>query len=493
MLRSPQLIAIGLLAAGALPPLGLAVLPGGLALLAAPHTGMVLVAALIFAPAVVGAAATLQGFDLALARLRAEADTAFNQAIGRVLLGGLVFGWVFGLLAVLPAEAAITPCVLIASLDLGAAWLFLLYLMFDPARATLHRHVAFISDLLLLSLLLGAGGGRTAPLAPIYLYVAIGYAEQHGRRVLTASIALSVAAFVAVVAACPFWRGQPLAAAGMLATMILLPAYVGARWRHLRAARIEADEANLAKDRFLLALSEDMRDPLWTIARAGADIDRETADPAQWSALAQARLSARTMLLELDDALHCAKLDAGGLSPETRSFDLYRLANGAVAAMRAAAAECGALLDLRIDPLLPYQLYGWPHQLRQVLIGLATNLLRSAGKAKVRIDLGAAELNSQTVTLRAAVSTGTAADDQLETADEALAPEDAPPPLGLAVVGRIVELMGGRLTVDTTARGGVSAAAELPFAIDQAFLAQPLDLAGLPVLIVSHDAQWPTS
>ena len=95
--------------------------------------------------------------------------------------------------------------------------------------------------------------------------------------------------------------------------------------------------------------------------------------------------------LQLDDALNSVKLGAGAFCPETRTFDLYRLASGAVAALRAAAAECGALLDLRIDPLLPYQLYGWPHQLRQVLISLAANALRHAGKTKIRIDLGAAE------------------------------------------------------------------------------------------------------
>ena len=194
------------------------------------------------------------------------------------------------------------------------------------------------------------------------------------------------------------------------------------------------------------------------------------------------------MLLELDDALNSVKLGAGAFCPETRTFDLYRLANGAVAALRAAASECGALLDLRIDPQLPYQLYGWPHQLRQVLIGLGANGLRHAGKAKVRIDLGAAAFGPQAVTLRVAVSVA-AGDDQPDTADHPFAVEDARPPLGLAVVEHIVELMDGCLSVDPDPRRGVSLAAELPFAIDQAFLARPLDLAGLPVLIASHDAQ----
>ena len=279
-------------------------LPDGLALLAAPRSGIVLVASLIFAPAIVAAAATLQGFEIVLSRLRAEADTAYRQAIGRVLLSALVFGWVFGLLAASPTDPAVIPCVLVASLDLGAAWLFLLYLMFDPARGALVRHVALVSDVALLSLLLAVGGARTAALAPVYLYVVIGYADRHGPRELAAAIGFSVFSFIAVAAVTPFWRGQLLSVAGVLVAVILLPAYVGARLRQLGDARMQAEVANAAKDRFLLTLDEDLRGPLRTIARAGAGIDRNTADPGQWNALARVRLNARIMLLA---ARRCAQ------------------------------------------------------------------------------------------------------------------------------------------------------------------------------------------
>jgi hypothetical protein len=70
--QSPRLVAFALVAAGALPPLGLAALPGGLSMLGAPRTGIVLITALLFAPALVGFAVALQGFDAVLARLRAE-------------------------------------------------------------------------------------------------------------------------------------------------------------------------------------------------------------------------------------------------------------------------------------------------------------------------------------------------------------------------------------------------------------------------------------
>src|SRR6202041_229679 len=102
----------------------------------------------------------------------------------------------------------------------------------------------------------------------------------------------------------------------------------------------------------------------------------------------------------------------------------------------------------------------------------------------VRIHLDALELEADRVTLRVIV-TSTFADNRLETADEGTDRH-----LGLAVVDRLVGLMGGRLAVEADPRRGLSLAVELPFAIDQASLALPLDLAHLPVLIVTKDAEF---
>ena len=484
--QSPRLIALALVAAGALPPIGLAALPGGLSMLGAPHTGIVLITALLFTPALVGFAVAMQGFDTVLARLRAEAGGEYRQIIARVLLGAVILAYVFGLLAALPGDPAIAPSLLIASLNLAAAWLFLLNVTIDARRSRLRRYASLASDVSLLSILLAVGGGLTAPLAFVYLYIAISNAEHYGARALALTAALEISAFAAVAAMTPFWQERPLIASGIAAAIVLLPAYVGAVLRRLDLEKAAAETANAAKNRFLAALSDDLRGPLRTIARAGAAIDRATVDPEQWDMIARMRLSARSMLLQLDDMLNYVKIDGGAFAPETRSFDLYRLANGAVSALRAPAAERGIVLALRIDPQLPYQLRGWPHQLRQILICLITNAVRYSGKAKVRVNLEAAELGPDRVVLRLAAASSVA-DNRLETVDEQS--DDRGRPLGLAVADRLVALMGGRLTVDLDGRRGLSLVVELPFAIDQASLALPLDLAHLPVLIATRDAE----
>jgi signal transduction histidine kinase/CheY-like chemotaxis protein len=492
--HSPRLIALALVAAGALPPVGLAALPGGLSMLGAPRTGIILVTALLFAPALVGFAVALKGFDAVLAQMRAEPSGEHRQIIGRVLLGFLIIAYVFGLLAATPGDAAIAPCLLIAALGLAASWQILLHSILDPRPSAVRRVVAMAADIGVLSALLAAGGGLTAALCPIYAYAAISHGHHHGMRALVASTLLGAVAFCAVVVVTPFWHEQLALAGGMAAVILVLPAYVGSLLHGLAAARSRAEAANIGKGRFLTALGEDLRNPLRMIARAGASFDRAAIAPEQWDMIARIRLSARSMLLQLDDILNYVRIEGGDFAPETRSFDLYRLANGAVAALRPQAAERGIVLALRIDPLLPYQLRGWPHQLRQILICLITNAVRHSGKVKVRVNLDAAALDAERVTVRLAV-TSAVLDAPPEfipdSFGEVVEPiDEAGRHFGLAMVERLVALMQGRLSVDTGSGRGLLLAVELPFAIDQASLALPLDLAHLPVLIVTKDAQF---
>jgi two-component system, sensor histidine kinase RpfC len=475
-------VTLALITAGVLPPVGIAALPGGMAMLGAPRTGIVLLAALLFVPAIVGLAVALQGFDAVLARLRQLPGGEYRQIVARVLLGGLIIAYLLGLLVARPDQAAIARCVLIGSLNLASAWLFLLSVILDPRASVARSSVALVSDLTLLSILLATGGGLAAPLAPIYIYIEISNGEHHGKRRFASAAVLAVLEFSAVVAVTPFWQENLLLGGGTLATMALLPAYVAVLLGRLDAARAEAEAANSAKNRFLAALGEDLRAPLRTLARVGA-----ASDPSQADMLARIRTMARSMLLQLDDVLNYVKIDAGEFVPEARSFDLYRLANGVVAALRASAAERGITLALRIDPLLPLQLRGWPNQVRQILNCLITNTICHSGKVKVRINLDAMALDAGEVTVSFRVATGVL-DDEFDGVGEAGGIE-IERHLALSVADRLIRLMGGRLAVHADRRRGLSLAVELPFAIDQASLAQPPDLAHLPVMIVSKDAE----
>jgi DNA-binding response OmpR family regulator/signal transduction histidine kinase len=457
-------------------------------MLESPGTGVILAAALLFAPALAGFAVALQGYDAVSRRLREQSTGEHRQIIARVLLDAVILGYVFALVAALPRQPATFSCLFVAALNLAAAWLFLLNAILDPRPSPVRRYVALAADLALLSILLTIGGPLTAPLVPIYVYHAIGNGERDTPRAMAGAVGLGAVAFAAVVAATPFWREEPLMAAGTLAGMIFLPAYTGSLLHRLAAAKHRAEAANAAKNRALAAFVEELRGPLRAIARAETGGDPATLDPSREDLIGQIRSSARGMLLQLDGLLNYVRLDDGGLAPEARSFDVYQVVNGAVAALKSAAAERNVALNLRIDPAVPPQLHGRPHQLRQILISLTTNAIHNAANATVRINVGAIASAADRVTVRVEV-TGSLPDDRIETADQAVAGElDGYP--GLPLAERLIEVMGGRLAIETDRYGGRSLAVELPFALGGRSAGLPLDLARTPVLIVTGDSRF---
>lgn len=484
--QAPQLIALALIAAGALPAVGLAVLPGGLSLLGSPGTGIILVTALLFAPALAGFAVALQGFEAVRQRLRRQSADEHRQIVARVLLDALILAYVFGLVAAERQEAGTFSSLVVASLKLAAAWVFLLNVIIDPRPSAVRRHMALVADIALLSILLATGGPLTAPLAPVYIYHAISNGNRDGLRGMIEAAGLGVVSFAAIVAITPFWRQEPLIAAGTLAAMVLLPAYAGSLLHRLAGAKRRAEEANAAKSRALAALVHDLRGPLRAIARAGTEQNLTERGPRREGTIALIRSNARAMLLQLDSVLNYMKLDDGSLTPETRSFDVYQVANGAVAALQKLAAERGVTLTLHIDPMVPPELHGWPHQFRQLAISLMTDAIRSAVDATIRVNLSAAGFVQNLMTLRLAVAV-VARGHPLEAADmTAGATAGEYPDLPLA--GRLAELMEGRLTIGSDRHGSRLLAVELPFRVDGVAASAPPPLARTPVLIASVDA-----
>jgi DNA-binding response OmpR family regulator/signal transduction histidine kinase len=479
--RFPLALACVLAAAGLLPPAALLPCPGGLALLLLPQSGVVLAFGVVAAPLAAALAAALRpaaaGAELRRTAVRIAAAAGFLVALSAL-------AWVR------PRDPALAPCLVTAALGLGGAWLLLLHLLAAPAAVGLRRRIALVGEVGVLSAMLHAGGGLTAVAAALYPCIAVANGLAFGLHALATATALGAAGFALAVAATPFWREEPAVAALAFAVVVLVPAAFGLGWRRMArgvelAARRGADERGV-----FAAVAEDVRGSLRAIMRAGAALDPAALAPEAADALARLRLSARAALVQLDGIPAFAAIEAGRFAPETRGFDLYQLVHGGVAAMRPQAADRGVALSVRIDPRLPYELRGWPRELRQMLIALIAGALRHTDRAAIAIDLDLVERAGDSVRFRVAVR-----DHGPRALRGVLA---APPPpsdgaahlrAGLAVAERLAALMGGQIEIDSEPKRAIALSVELPFALDRAALALVLDLAQLPVLIVTGDGQ----
>jgi signal transduction histidine kinase len=337
---------------------------------------------------------------------------------------------------------------------------------------------ATVLDTAILAFFLHFGGPDAAGWYPVYLLLIVYGGFRFGIGALIGNAALAVLGFGAVAATTAFWQQQPALTAECGIALLLLPVLAQGPVRAIAEARASAATAEHGKSRFVAVLAEILRGTLFGRAQGTRADLRE----AQFRALPP----------QLANILDLAAIEAGTYAPRTEPFDIHELVNDAVLAARATAASKGVALRGRIDPYLPYLLRGWRQSFDRILGNLLSHAIEAAKTGTVELRLLLADKDDEKVRLALTVeSAGEAAPAVAATmADPFAAGTGAvgQAAIGLALVRRAVELMGGSLTVEATASAHTRLTAELTFAIDKAAAEPPLQSAGCPVLIVTGDS-----
>jgi signal transduction histidine kinase len=475
---------LGLGVAGVLPPLAFTARPGDLGFIGAVPVSVVLTGILILAPALAGLVAALFGLEGVRDSFRARGDKEHEQAVLRIFGAALAVAYAL-LFAGSPIYADVAaPSEIIAALGLAGAWVFLVLTILDPEPSALRHYLGSIYDAALLSAFLHYGAALSAPWFPLYLLAMFYAGYRFGFASLCVAGLASLAGFVAVIATTAFWQQQELLAGGLCVALIALSAFIGAMVREVARSREAAAVARAARTSFLAAISQALRAPLDAIVGEDSEPDTATALPA-----------ARALLSQLHNILDYSAIEAGALQPAVGAFDLHHLVNETLADRRAEALAHGQKLQVHIDPALPYQLRGCHQQLAQIIDNLAARSIETSGRSLARIAISAARSDNETVDLRLSVwdesFSGPLSGDRAATA--ALADEtlSAPGAFRLALVRRLVELMGGGIEIESSGGTGRRCLTiTAPFAIDGPAADSTLDLGRCLVLIATDDSQF---
>ncbi len=241
--------------------------------------------------------------------------------------------------------------------------------------------------------------------------------------------------------------------------------------QQLLQAKQAAEAAVLAKGEFLATMSHEIRTPLNGILPMLELIARGPLGEDQRQMLATASASSQQLLRIVDDILDYSRLEAQALELEITSFNLRDLLDGVVQLMQRAADAKGLSLGLQLDPSVRLPVRGDPVRLRQVLSNLLANAIKftARGQVQLRVQrLGEGPAQHQ---LRfEIIDTGIGIDDALQArlfqsfsqADASTTRIYGGTGLGLAICKRIIDLMHGRIGVQSTPGQGATFWFEIP-------------------------------
>ncbi|HEU4888171.1 MAG TPA: ATP-binding protein [Thermoanaerobaculia bacterium] len=267
--------------------------------------------------------------------------------------------------------------------------------------------------------------------------------------------------------------------------------------RKLEEAHARAEEASAAKSEFVANMSHEMRTPLQgVIGMLQLAIDDEPAE-ATIKRLETARSSAETLMAMIDDVLDFSRIEARRLDLEPVYFSLRKLMSETMKSVGGLAAAKRLTLSYYVRPECPESVWGDPVRLRQILVNLLGNAIKFTHEGEIAVSAvrvgDKVRFDVRDTGVGIAPSVRRRIFEPFTQADSSLSRRYGGAGLGLSIVVRLLEAMGGTVEVSSHPGSGSVFSFTVPLPADAIGAAPERPawesaLAGRSILIVEPAA-----